>query len=88
VVQAGGPLIRLGTKFSSVDELVTRFSPFVTETTLVMPAVNDVQVGTEGRFIVQLADKTEVMNALLRRRDQAGVSGAPPHHAAAPAEHG
>jgi hypothetical protein len=52
----------LGTKFSSLDELVARFAPFVTETWLLMPAAGDVKVGTEGRFIVQLADKQEVMS--------------------------
>ena len=78
VVRAGGPLIRLGTKFATLDEFVARFAPFVTATSVTMPAVGDLKVGAEGRFVIQLADSREAMTGRCRVEAVNGtVVGAP-----------
>jgi hypothetical protein len=76
VVRAGGPLIHVGTRCGSIDEFVERFAPFATETSLVMPAMTDAKVGTEGRFVIRLKDKSAVMSGRCRVEEVRPVASA------------
>jgi hypothetical protein len=77
VVRAAGPLIHLGTRCGSLEEFVERFAPFTTETSLVIPAVNNVKVGTEGRFIIRLKDQSAAMSGRCRVEDVRRLASGP-----------
>jgi hypothetical protein len=70
-------LIHLGTRCGSLEEFVERFAPFTTETSLVIPAVNDVKVGTEGRFIIRLKDQSAAMSGRCRVEDVRRLASGP-----------
>ena len=76
-MRAAGPLIHLGTRCGSLEEFVERFAPFTTETSLVIPAVNDVKVGTEGRFIIRLKDQSAAMSGRCRVEDVRRLASGP-----------
>ena len=75
-----GPLIHVATRCTSVDEFVEKFASFASEGSLVLPASGDLPIGTEGRFVILLRDRSVAMRGRCRVTDAKpaphGVSGA------------
>src|SRR5262245_20237941 len=80
-VGAEAAAIQLVTRCSSLDEFIERFARFTTETDIVVPAVPQVSVGTSGRFVVCLKDRTVMLEGrceVAEIRPVAVSAGAPP----------
>ena len=59
-------LIQVATRCATLDEFVERFAAFAWEGSLVLPAATALPVGTQGRFVVLLRDKTVAMRGRCR----------------------
>jgi len=59
-------LIQVATRCATLDEFVERFAAFAWEGSLVLPAASALPVGTQGRFVVLLRDKTVAMRGRCR----------------------
>jgi hypothetical protein len=73
-----GPLIHVSTRCASIDELVEKFSGFASEGALVLPAAGELPLGTEGRFVIRLADQSVAMRGRCRVTALKTVPGNPP----------
>jgi hypothetical protein len=60
-VGADSAVIQLVTRCTSTEEFIERFARFTTETDVVVPALPQVRVGSEGPFVIRLHDQTVVM---------------------------
>jgi hypothetical protein len=59
-------LIQVATRCATLDEFVERFAAFAWEGSLVLPAATALPVGTQGKFVVLLRDKTVAMRGRCR----------------------
>ena len=59
-------LIQVATRCATLDEFVERFAAFAWEGSLVLPAASALPVGTQGKFVVLLRDKTVAMRGRCR----------------------
>ncbi len=72
-----GPLIHVSTRCASIDEFVEKFSGFASYGALVLPAAGELPAGTEGRFVIRLADQTVAMRGRCRVTDVKTVPVSP-----------
>jgi len=59
-------LIQVATRCATLDEFVERFAAFAWEGSLVLPAATALPVGTQGKFVVLLRDKSVAMRGRCR----------------------
>jgi PEGA domain len=81
---SAGPLIHVSTRCTSMDDFVEKFSGFASYGALVLPAAGGLPVGTEGRFVIRLADQTVAMRGRCRVTDVKTVPVDPAASATAP----
>jgi PEGA domain len=81
---SAGPLIHVSTRCTSMDDFVEKFSGFASYGALVLPAAGALPVGTEGRFVIRLADQTVAMRGRCRVTDVKTVPVDPTASATAP----
>ncbi len=74
---ARGPLIHVSTRCATIDEFVEKFSGFASYGALVLPAAGELPPGTEGRFVIRLADQTVTMRGRCRVTDVKTVPVSP-----------
>jgi len=72
-----GPLIHVSTRCATIDEFVEKFSGFASYGALVLPAAGELPPGTEGRFVIRLADQTVTMRGRCRVTDVKTVPVSP-----------
>jgi hypothetical protein len=72
-----GPLIHVSTRCPTIDEFVEKFSGFASYGALVLPAAGELPAGTEGRFVIRLADQSVAMRGRCRVTDVKTVPVSP-----------
>ena len=72
-----GPLIHVSTRCLTIDEFVEKFSGFASYGALVLPAAGELPAGTEGRFVIRLADRSVAMRGRCRVTDVKTVPVSP-----------